>query len=213
MSGKVPPTTNPTAREKFAIPHGVSPEIWQVLDKQWEGNVAADLRKLNFVRNITEKYTHFGDYPADFCWRVNEGKSDLINNIDLELAEVRYGQIQGIASSKPSLWLILKHKGNEYKIGHSSKWSIFTAYIQILKSDLSLEDIISKDVPVHVVRTTQHESDTYLLLAMHAEIDEWGSIQSMCEGRLQEGDLLVVHLIDSHPAGQHRSAIWKVADD
>ncbi|CRG92440.1 hypothetical protein PISL3812_09500 [Talaromyces islandicus] len=136
-------------------------------------------------------------------------RAEAVNNDNIELAEIRYGQIANIASSKPSLWFILNHK-KESNAAEINQKCLFQGMDRIYKNDETLQYNLLPDVPISVVeaKATSDGSNTYVLLAQHAEQSKWALLRGVSMDRLVQGETAVVHLADSLPQGRHRCATW-----
>ncbi|QKX55419.1 uncharacterized protein TRUGW13939_02512 [Talaromyces rugulosus] len=192
------------AGEKNVELGGISKEVWKTLEEKW-GNLAKALHRLNIFLNFHDHYKHDDDAPDSVDWAMTKG-APSVNNTKIELAEIRYGRIESIAP-KDSLWFIIKHHQDPQ--GPIHKMSTFYSSVQIYNGDKTVKHKILPDVPVRVIEATQHGLDTYVLLAMHAEPNEWGPVLNICKGRLEVKESVTVRVMDSKPQGKHRSATWK----
>jgi hypothetical protein len=191
------------------VERGISKEVWQILEEKW-GNLAGALHRLNIFLNFHGQYEHLDVAPDDIDWGKIQGASS-VNNKNIELAEIRYGRIEGTAASKDYLWFILKH--HQDSKGPISDCSLFSSSVHILSVNGNIKHKILPDVPVNVIKVTQHGLDTYVLLAMHAEPNEWSSVFNICKGRLEVKESAIVCFKDSQPqGGNHRSATWKAEE-
>lgn len=198
--------------DDIICPRGVTPELWTTLDNLWGTDIALPLRKLPLVRNHKGPYHQCSDPPQAPEW-YREG-----SNPNIDLLEARYGSIQGISSSKPSVWFVVKHrKEQDQSRAQISQQCHLSICIQWLRANEQRSEYLrsfkSEDMAINIIKPTIHGDDTYVLLEMILELTDWHKampfLQAPSSGRIGPGERLVVHLQDSSPNYRYRRAIWQ----
>jgi hypothetical protein len=210
MSNKVPLLSKTSAYDKTVKPGGVSEEEWKILHEEWQ-DLAPKLHKLNIFLNFHGHYKPAVEIPESFFTWDEANKAEVHNN-KMQLAEIRYGQIEDFASSKPSLWFILKHK-KESQAAQINERALCQAKVFIYKNGGILK--LSDNIPVNCVKATAipNGSDTYALLAQHFEQNEWEEVQKIAVDRLRPDEEVIVHLSDSRDLARHICATWSATGE
>lgn len=200
--------------EQSDQPNGLSSEIWEQLQRgeNW-GKMATDLQKLDKMKQFKKPFVHERMFIADGPMSRNDG----YNNPKMHLEDARYGPIEGVAASKPSVWLIIRHEKEPNGQSQISEWALFRAWIVTFActraGEVMAEVIVNPDIPVVVHSTVVViGSDTYALLCMHAENDEKGKLYPWCATTLGDEETLVVQVVNNRPAMQHQRAVWVTPD-
>lgn len=191
---------------------GLSSEIWETLKRgdHW-GKIATDLQKLDKLKNFKEPFVHGKVFIAEPPIGPI-GRYQGNNNLRMHLEDARYGPIEGVADSKPSVWLIVRHEKEPQGQCQISPWALFRAWIITLSikgaNQIVMEVVAHPDIPVIVHQPVVIGSDTYALLGMHAEPGEKGRLYPWCATTLGDDEKLIVQLVNSNPTMKHTSVAW-----
>ncbi|QKX57589.1 uncharacterized protein TRUGW13939_04707 [Talaromyces rugulosus] len=181
---------------------GLSSDIWKILEgaDNWGAN-ATEVQKLERVKNFQEPFKH-----TELCLKDNSLGGDdeiLPNNPHMHLEDLRYGVIGGLAASKPSVWLIVRHakepKGKSQIGGHA----LFQGVVVSCGGSEGAQEIVSRFLPVVVHSIAEIETDTYVLLGMHEEIDNEILLYPWIDKSLEDKEFLIVRLKNSKALHQH----------
>jgi hypothetical protein len=185
----------------------LSPEIWKTLEgvNYW-GAKATELQKLNKVKNFQEPFKH-----TDICLKDNSmGDADAImsNNPHMHLKDLRYGAIDGVAASKPSVWLIVRHEKEPTAKSQISHQGLFRPIFVILGGSGGPQEIVNRLLPVVIHSTVEIESDTYALLGMHEELGNEDLLYPWLNTSLEDKETFVVRLKNSKSIMDHQHCNW-----
>lgn len=210
---QVPLEENPNPFDK-TVPDGggLDREEWEMVKEKW-GEIAKELHRMPIFLNNHQQYENelLADVPEELT-NIYGSNAGSRNNGYIDLREIRYGQISNVASQKPSLWVILTHREGDPK-DHIHYRSLFSAELGIyhLKNGRwQSKHKVLKGVPIQTMKVAKHDSNTYVLLAIIPEPDEFNRQKDIFQGRLGEGEKFVMHLqesrVNQYP---HLCATWK----
>lgn len=191
---------------------GVTAELWKTLDELWGSEITSPLRKLRLVRNHRGPYHQCSNPPTAPRWYKEK------TNPKMDLLEARYGSIKDISSNKPSVWFVVRHRKEQdqsrARISDKCHLSICIQWLTANEQKTEYrESFSSEDFAINIIKPTTHGDDRYVLLQMILEPTDWNKalphLEAPPSGRIGPDERLVVHLQDSLPNYNYRSAIWQ----